>query len=475
MGFTAFPDGPVGWSGRVPLVREEESAREAVLEEVLARSANGLGAVYNFTISAHPKFGDQESTRVSGSSPENLDHEIPATKVVDQKLEALAAAGEQIELSIVMPCLNERETVGVCVRKAVASLREAGIPGEVIVADNGSTDGSLEIARAEGARVVNVDEKGYGNALKGGILSSRGEYVLMADSDDSYDFTHTPRFVEQLRAGSDLVMGNRFRGGIADQAMPFLHRYLGNPVLTGIGRLFFGSPCGDFHCGIRGFRKDSFLRMDIRSTGMEFASEMVVKASMLRMKVSEVPTTLSPDGRSRAPHLRTWRDGWRHLRFLLMYSPRWLFLYPGILLMFAGLAGCALLLPGRRVFHGIGFDVHTLLYAFVSVLLGFQLVAFATFTKVFAITEGLLPEDPRLNRVFRWITLETGLAFGGLLLFLGVGGSIFAVSGWARESFGALDADHTLRIVMPSVFSLTMGVQIIFSSFFLSILGLRRR
>jgi hypothetical protein len=270
-------------------------------------------------------------------------------------------------------------------------------------------------------------------------------------------------------------MGNRFRGGIADQAMPFLHRYLGNPVLTGIGRLFFGSPCGDFHCGIRGFRKDSFLRMDIRSTGMEFASELVVKASLLRMKVSEVPTTLSPAGRNRSPHLRTWRDGWRHLRFLLMYSPRWLFLYPGILLMFLGLVGCALLLPGRRVFHGIGFDVHTLLYAFVSVLLGFQLVAFATFTKVFAITEGLLPEDPRLNRVFRWVTLETGLAVGGLLMLLGVGGSIFAVSGWARESFGALDAGHTLRIVMPSVFSLTMGVQITFSSFFLSILGLRRR
>ena len=215
--------------------------------------------------------------------------------------------------------------------------------------------------------------------------------------------------------------------------------------------------------------------MDIRSTGMEFASEMVVKASLLRMKVSEVPTTLSPDGRSRAPHLRTWRDGWRHLRFLLMYSPRWLFLYPGMVLMLLGLIGCVLLLPGQRVFHGIGFDVHTLLYAFASVQLGFELVAFATFTKVFAITEGLLPEDPRLKRFFRWVTLETGLIFGGLLLLLGVGGTLFAVSGWARGSFGALDAEHMLRIVMPSVFCLTMGVQIIFSSFFLSILGLRRR
>ena len=334
-----------------------------------------------------------------------------------------------------MPCLNERETVGVCVRKAMAALQEAGISGEVIVADNGSTDGSVEMAQAEGARVVNIEQKGYGSALKGGILAARGEYVLMADSDDSYDFSHAPRFVQQLRAGSDLVMGNRFQGGISDQAMPFLHRYLGNPVLSGIGRLFFRSPCGDFHCGMRGFRRDSFLRMDIRSTGMEFASEMVVKASLLRMKVSEVPTTLNPDGRNRPPHLRTWRDGWRHLRFLLMYSPRWLFLYPGILLVLVGLAGCVLLLPGRRVFHGIGFDVHTLLYAFVAVLLGFQLIAFATFTKVFAITEGLLPEDPRLNRIFRWVTLETGLLVGGLLMLLGVGGSIFAVSGWARGEF----------------------------------------
>jgi hypothetical protein len=226
---------------------------------------------------------------------------------------------------------------------------------------------------------------------------------------------------------------------------------------------------------MRAFRKDSFQRMGIRSTGMEFASEMVVKASLLRMKVTEIPTTLSPDGRSRPPHLRTWRDGWRHLRFMLMYSPRWLFLYPGTFLILLGLAGCAWLLPGPRFVHGIGFDVHTLLYAFVSVLMGFQLCAFAVFTKVFAISEGLLPEDPRLNRAFRFVTLEKGLAAGGLLVVLGIGGSIFAVSGWAKESFGALDAEHILRIVMPSVFALTLGVQIICSSFFLSILGLRRR
>ena len=408
-----------------------------------------------------------------GSAAIGFDHDISAADFLEQ--DGPATVAQPVELSIVMPCLNEQETVGVCVRKAIATLRDAGIAGEVIVADNGSTDGSVELARAEGARVVNIGEKGYGNALKGGILASRGQYVLMADSDDSYDFSHAPRFVEQLRAGSDLVMGNRFRGGISDQAMPFLHRYLGNPVLSGIGRLFFGSSCGDFHCGMRAIRKNSFERMDIRSTGMEFASEMVVKASLLRMNVSEVPTTLNPDGRNRAPHLRTWRDGWRHLRFLLMYSPRWLFLYPGILLVLLGLAGCVLLLPGRRVFHGIGFDVHTLLYAFAAVLLGFQLIAFATFTKVFAITEGLLPEDPRLKRAFRWVTLETGLVVGGLLTLLGLAGSVFAVSGWARESFGALNTEHTLRLVMPSVFALTMGVQITFSSFFLSILGLRRR
>ena len=404
----------------------------------------------------------------------SINLETSATMVANINMNELAAADEPLELSVVMPCLNEHETVGVCVRKALASLRQAGIPGEVIVGDNGSTDGSVELAESEGARVIHVANKGYGNALMGGILAARAEYIVMADSDDSYDFGHIMRFLEQLRAGSDLVMGNRFRGGIAKRAMPPLHRYLGNPVLTGIGRLFFKSPCDDFHCGMRGFRKDAFLRMDIRSTGMEFASEMVVKASLLRMKVSEVPTTLSPDGRSHPPHLRTWRDGWRHLRFLLMYSPRWLFLYPGTILIFLGLGACVWLLPGPKVFHGIEFDVHTLLYAFVSVLLGFQLVAFAVFTKVFAISEGLLPEDPRLARVFRYITLETGLAASALLMALGIGGSIFAVSGWAKSSFGALDPVHILRIVMPAVFSLTLGVQIVCSSFFLSILGLRR-
>jgi glycosyltransferase involved in cell wall biosynthesis len=389
--------------------------------------------------------------------------------------ESVRTAEIRPELSVVLPCLNERATVGVCVRKAFAALRENAIDGEVIVADNGSDDGSQEIARSEGARVVHVAEKGYGSALRGGISQAHGRFVLMADSDDSYDLGHLPRFVEKLRAGADLVMGNRFHGGVQRGAMPLLHYYLGNPVLTWIGRLFFHSDCGDFHCGMRGFRKDAVERMDLRSTGMEFASEMVVKASLLRMNVTEVPTTLSPSGRNHPPYLRTWRDGWRHLRFLLMYSPRWLFFYPGVLMTLLGLAGCVLLLSGPREFGGVGFDVHTLLYAFALVLLGFQFIAFAMFTKVFAISEGLLPEDRRLNRAFRWVTLETGLVLGGLLTALGIGGTVFAVSNWAKASFGALDARQMLRIVMPSVFSLTLGVQVTCSSFFLSILGLRRR
>ena len=405
----------------------------------------------------------------------NIGAGTAASTAYGQNSAAPAATAEWVELSVVLPCLNEVETVAVCVRKAIATLRESGISGEVLVADNGSTDGSREVAESEGARVVHVERRGYGSALNAGILSARGQYVLMADSDDSYDFTHIPLFLEQLRAGNDLVMGNRFLGGIAKNAMPGLHRYVGNPVLTAIGRLFFNSPCGDFHCGIRAIRKGSFVRMGIRSTGMEFASEMVVKASLLGMKVTEVPTTLSPDGRTRPPHLRTWHDGWRHLRFLLMYSPRWLFLYPGITLILLGLAGCAWLLPGPRVVGGIGFDVHTLLYAFAALMLGFQLVAFAAFTKVFAITEGLLPEDPRFSRIFRWANLEAGVAFGGLLVLIGLGASFWTVSHWAAERFGALDARYMLRLVMPAVFCLTLGVQITCSSFFLSILGLRRR
>ncbi len=383
-------------------------------------------------------------------------------------------ATKQVELSVVMPCLNERETVGGCVRKALASLRKAGINGEVIVSDNGSTDGSVEIAESEGARVVHVADKGYGNALKGGILAAHGTYVLMADTDDSHDLDHLDPFIDKLRSGYDLVMGNRFKGGIEPGAMSWKNRYIGNPVLSFIGRLFFRANVRDFHCGLRGFSQSAFQKMDLRTTGMEFASEMVIKAKLIGLKMTEVPTFMSRDGRSRAPHLRPYRDGWRHLRFMLMYSPRWLFLYPGFFLILLGLAGCAWLLPGPRIFNGLEFDVHTLLYAFVFVLLGFQLVAFAVFTKIFAISEGLLPEDPRLNRAFRYVTLESGLAVGGMLIASGLGGSIYAVSGCIAGSCGPLESAHLLRIVMPSVFSLTLGVQFVCGSFFLSILGLRR-
>jgi glycosyltransferase involved in cell wall biosynthesis len=401
---------------------------------------------------------------------------IPAPALRGPNPVSIETGKDSLELSVVMPCLNEAETVGICVRKAWAALREAGINGEVIVADNGSTDGSAQIAESEGARVIHVAERGNGNALRGGIQAARGVYVLTADSDDSHDLSDIPAFLEKIHAGSELVTGNRFLGGIAKGAMRPLHRYLGTPLLTAMGRLFFKSACRDFHCGMRAFRKDSFQRMDVRSTGMEFCTEMVVKASLLRMMVSEVPTAVSPAGRSRPPHLRTWSDGWRCFRFLLMYSPRWLFLYPGLAMILVGVAGCAWLLPGPRVIQGIGFDVHTLLYAFALVLLGFQLVSFAVFTKVFAITEGLLPEDPRLTRIFRWVTLETGLALGGLLLAVGLGGSAWAVFDWARHSFRALDPVLMLRIVMlPAVFCLTLGTQVVFSSFFLSILGLRRR
>lgn len=385
--------------------------------------------------------------------------------------------GEQasLELSIVMPCLNEAETLETCIRKAQQSLQSLDIAGEVIIADNGSTDGSQAIATRLGARVVDVKEKGYGSALMGGISAARGKYVIMGDADDSYDFTNLGPFVDKLRQGYDLVMGNRFKGGIKPGAMPKLHRYLGNPVLTAIGRLFFRSPCGDFHCGLRGFSRDAIMNLDLRTTGMEFASEMVVKATLRKMRMNEVPTTLSPDGRSRPPHLRSWRDGWRHLRFLLLYSPRWLFLIPGLLLIIAGLISGGWLMRGPIFIGNVGFDAQTLLYAAVAIIIGFQAIIFAIFTKAFAISEGLLPEDERLNKVFARINLEVGLIVGVVLIFLGLGGSVYAVRFWEENSFGALEPSKTLRIIIPSITALTLGCQIVLSSFFLSVLGLKRR
>jgi glycosyltransferase involved in cell wall biosynthesis len=383
-------------------------------------------------------------------------------------------AEDELELSIVMPCLNEEKTLARCIEKAKRSLRELEVRGEVIVADNGSTDGSVAIAQGSGARVVHVDRKGYGSALNAGIEAACGKFVIIGDADESYDFGDLGPFLLRLREGYDLVMGNRFQGRILPEAMPPLHRYFGNPILSGIGRTLFRVPVGDFHCGLRGFRRDAALRMNLQTTGMEFASEMVVKATLLGLRITEVPITLYPDGRGRASHLRTFRDGWRHLRFLLLYSPRWLFFYPGLALLAAGLLLGAWVLPAPRSVGGVTFDVHSLAYAAAAVLLGYQSIAFAIFTKVFAIQEGLLAEDPRLNRLFRYVTLETGLAVGFSLFLIGLAGSIWALGDWGARSFGELDPRRMLRIIIPASLALTLGLQIVLSSFFLSVLGLGR-
>ena len=380
-----------------------------------------------------------------------------------------------VELTVVMPCLNEAETLAVCVDKALAALRENGIDGEVLVADNGSTDGSQEIAVAHSARLVPVPVRGYGAALNAGITAARGKYVLMADADDSYNFAHIPRFLAELRNGADLVMGNRFAGGIGSGAMPPLHRYLGNPVLSWMGRTLFKTPVGDFHCGIRAFSKAGYEQLALRTTGMEFASEMVVKSSLLKQRIVEVPTTLQKDGRSRPPHLKTWRDGWRHFRFLLMYSPRWLFLFPGLLLMIGGFALMAWLLPAERPLGHINLGVDTLAYAAAAVLLGFQLVFFGIAAKVFATTEGLLPEDESFERWFQYVTLETGLLAGVLLVLLGLGIAVSSVVGWAHTGYGALPPVEMMRRTLPAMLCLMLGTEICFASFFLSLLGLRRR
>ena len=382
---------------------------------------------------------------------------------------------DSCEISVVMPCLNEAETIAVCIQKASVCLADNGVSSEIIIADNGSTDGSQSIAEAEGARVVPVEVKGYGSALMGGIAAARGRFVIMADADDSYDFSALMPFIEKLRDGCDFVIGNRFKGGIAPGAMPPLHRYFGNPVLSGLGRLFFGSPARDFHCGLRCFTRDAFDRMNLQTTGMEFASEMVVKATLLGLRIAEVPTTLSLDGRSRPPHLRSWRDGWRHLRFMLLFSPRWLFLYPGLFLMFAGLGVGGWLLPEARQLGHATLNVHTLVYAALSVLLGFQAVLFALFTRTFAITQGLMPPSRLLNRLYRFVTLETGLVVGGLLVLSGFGGSLAATLGWQKIDFGELEPSVVLRQVIPSIVALVLGFQVVLGSFFLSVLGLKRK
>jgi Glycosyl transferase family 2 len=378
-----------------------------------------------------------------------------------------------VELTVVMPCLNEAETVATCVRKAVTFLREHDIDGEVLVADNGSTDGSQQLATEAGARVLPVSEKGYGNALMGGIVAARGRFIIMGDSDDSYDFTNLMPFIEQLRGGAELVMGNRFKGGIEPGAMPPLHRYLGNPVLSFIGRLFFGSKIGDFHCGLRGFRRDSVMKLGLQATGMEFASELVVKATLNKQRITEVPTTLAKDGRSRPPHLHTWRDGWRHLRFLLLFSPRWLFLFPGLALLLLGIVIGAVVIPRPLSLGSVTFDVDTLVVASAMVVIGFQAVLFALFTQVYASAEGFLPEQQRVRRILKTLSLERGLVAGGILFVLGIVGLAFSLSYWGSASFGSLDYNHALRLVVPSVTALIVSFQIFLGTFFLSILGIR--
>ena len=383
-----------------------------------------------------------------------------------------------IELSVVIPCLNEADTIGTCVSKALRAMREANVRGEVVVADNGSTDGSQAIAQGLGARVVDAPVPGYGAALMAGIEAARGKYVIMGDADDSYDFLEIPRFLEKLREGYDLVQGCRLESGggrVMTGAMPPLHRWWGNPMFTAMARVWFRAPVHDVYCGLRGFTRAHYATLDQRCTGMEFATEMIIRSSLQGARIAEVPITLHPDGRkAHAPHLKTFRDGWRTLRFFLLYSPRWLFLVPGIALTLLGFAGYGIALPGFRI-GGVHFDAHTLLFASLAILVGYQAIQFATFTKIYAISERLLPPDPRIDRVLRYMTLERGLIYGGIAVVVGLALLLAAVLQWRAQSFGNLDYSATMRWVVPGVTLTALGIQTVLSSFFLSVLGLTRR
>jgi glycosyltransferase involved in cell wall biosynthesis len=377
------------------------------------------------------------------------------------------------ELTILMPCLNEARTVGTCVAKARAYLARAGIDGEVVVADNGSTDGSQAIATAKGARVVPVPQRGYGAALIAGIRAARGKYVIMGDSDDSYDFSALDGFVAKLREGYQLVMGNRFRGGIEPKAMPPLHRYFGNPFLTAVGRMFFKSSCGDFYCGLRGFDRQSMLDADLQGSGMEFALEMIVKATVYKFRITEVPTTLAPDGRGRPPHLRSWRDGWRSLRFFMLFSPRWLFLYPGAAVFMIGLLASLWLLPGTRYVGKVGLDIHSLLYAAVAVVIGFQSIQFWVFAKIYGMRERIVPPDPWFRSMIKYVGLEVSLIVGLVLMAIGLGLGIYAVDIWSATGLGALRPSETMRLVIPSGTLIILAFQIAYGSFFASVLEIQ--
>jgi hypothetical protein len=367
----------------------------------------------------------------------------------------------EVELTILMPCLNEAETLAICIDKAKRFLDRSGICGEVIIADNGSTDGSQEIATHHGARVVHVDRRGYGAALIGGIEAALGRFTIFGDADDSYDFESLDQFVAELRAGNDIVMGNRFRGGIAPGAMPFLHRYLGNPVLTAIGRLFFRVPAGDFHCGLRGFNTERIRALNLNATGMEFASEFVVRAALASYSIAEVPTTLRPDGRSRPPHLRTWRDGWRHLRFLLLYSPTWLFLFPGVTLILAGSLGAAVLLPGPlKITPNVTLDTHSLLVSSIGVLIGIQFVMASVLARRYGTLNGLLPPPKRGWRLGRKVSLESLLLFSAGLVVVGVAGVVYGISTWAGLGFGEVRGAFLLRLLVVSLTFIAAGLQL---------------
>ena len=378
-----------------------------------------------------------------------------------------------VELTILMPCLNEAETLATCIGKAQSYLARSGVAGEIVIADNGSTDGSQNIARAAGAQVIEVPEKGYGTALSGGIAAARGKYIVMGDADDSYDFAKLDPFVEKLRDGYALVMGNRFKGGIRPGAMPWHHRYIGNPLLSFAGRLFFRSNIGDFHCGLRGYDRDAIRALTLRTSGMEFASEMVVKATLSGLRITEVPTTLSPDGRSRAPHLRSFRDGWRHLRFLLLFSPRWLFLYPGIALMLIGLTLAGILLRGPvQLLPGITFDIHTFLLASMFIIVGLQAISFAIIGRRFASRYGFIPRSERFDRILEGLTLERVILFALILIVAGLACLLWGLEQWADRNFGPLNTSRTLRLMIIAMTSLVAGLQMMMSGFMSSMINI---
>jgi len=384
----------------------------------------------------------------------------------------------EIELSIVMPCLNEGETLESCLLKAKNTLQEQNICGEIIVADNGSTDNSLEIAEKLGVRIVHVSDKGYGNALMGGIAAARGKYILMGDADDSYDFYETPRFLAKLREGCELVQGCRLPSGggtVMKGAMPFSHRWFGNPAFSIMARIMFSAPIHDVYCGLRGFTKELYDRLELRCVGMEFATEMIIKSSLCKAKIAEVPITLHPDGRiTRKPHLKTFRDGWRTLRFFLLFSPRWLFLIPGIGLASFGLLGYALVLPGVQI-GKIQFDVHTLLFSSLAILLGYQTVLFAILARTFGTEEKLMPEDAKLTQFYKIMTLENGLMIGLVVMLAGFLLMASTLCEWYSTGFGHLDYSRTMRWAISGTTMVSLGFQTILFGFFASILGLARK